>query len=104
VLEEDERNDNDFVPISTDGWEIGEYYWDSTDEDDDPDYDPHEHLECLLIMKNRSEKYYLVRDFSDISEINEINALLRSQFDNPLSKNEHLILKSNYNGQLMNII
>jgi hypothetical protein len=74
VLKEDERNDDDFVPISTDGWEIGEDYWDLVDEDDDPDYDPHEHIERRLIVKNRSEKYHPVHDFSDISEINEINA------------------------------
>jgi hypothetical protein len=59
VLEEEERNNDgeggdNFVPISTDGWEIGEDYWDSTDEDDDPNYDHHEHIECLLIVKNRS--------------------------------------------------
>jgi hypothetical protein len=61
VLEEEERNDDDegdddFVLISTDGQEIGEDYWDSTDEDDDLYYDLHEHIECRLIVKNRSEK------------------------------------------------
>jgi hypothetical protein len=61
------------VPISTDEWEIGEDYWDSADEDDDPNYDPYEHIERRLIMTNKSEKYHPVRDFSDISEINEIN-------------------------------
>jgi hypothetical protein len=60
VLVEEERNDDgkgdaDFVPISTDGWVIGEDYWDSTDEDDDPNYDPHEYIERRLIMKNRSK-------------------------------------------------
>jgi hypothetical protein len=74
VLEEDERNDDDFVPISTDGWEFGEDYWDSTNKDDDSDYDPHKHIERRLIVKNRSEKHHPVRDFSDISEMNEINA------------------------------
>jgi hypothetical protein len=74
VLEEEERNDDgegddDFVPILTDGWDIGEDYYDSADEDDDPDYDPHEYIERRLIV-NRSEKHHLVRDFSDISEIN----------------------------------
>jgi hypothetical protein len=59
-----------------------------TDGDDDLDYDPHEYIERRLIMKNRSKKYHLVRDFSDISEINEINAPSQSQFDNPLSKNQ----------------
>jgi hypothetical protein len=68
VLEEDEQNDDDFVLILTVGWEIGEDYWDSADEDDEPDYDPHEHIERWLIVKNRSEKHHLVRDFSDISE------------------------------------
>jgi hypothetical protein len=38
-------------------------------------------------VKNRSEKHHLIRDFSDISEINEINAPSRSQFDNPLLEN-----------------
>jgi hypothetical protein len=51
VLDEDERNNDDFVSISTDGWEIGEDYWDSADEDDDPDYDLHEHIERRLIVK-----------------------------------------------------
>jgi hypothetical protein len=87
VLEEEEQNDDDFVPISTDGWEIEEDYWDSADKDDDPDYDPHEHIEHRLIVKNKSKKYHLVRDFSDISEINEINASSQSQFDNPLPEN-----------------
>jgi hypothetical protein len=78
VLEEEERNDDgegddDFVSISTDRWEIGEDYWDSADEDDELDYDPHEHIEHQMIVKNKSEKYHLIRDFSDISEINEIN-------------------------------
>jgi hypothetical protein len=88
VLEEEKRNDDDFVLILPDGWEIGEDYWDSADEDDDPDYDPHEHIERQLIVKNRSEKYHPVRDFSDISKINEINAPSQSQFDNPLSENQ----------------
>jgi hypothetical protein len=74
VLEEDERNNDDFVSISTNGWEIGEDYKDSANEDDDPDYDLHEHIERRLIVKNRSEKYHPVRDFSDIFEINKINA------------------------------
>jgi hypothetical protein len=74
VLEKDERNDDDFVLISTDRWEIGEDYWDSTDEDDDLDYDLHEHIKRRLIVKNRSEKHHPVRDFSDIFEMNEINA------------------------------
>jgi hypothetical protein len=74
VLEEEERNNDDFVSISTDGWEIGEDYWDSADEDGDPDYDPHEHIVRQLIVKNRSEKHHPVCDFSDISEIIEINA------------------------------
>jgi hypothetical protein len=39
-------------------------------------------------VKNRSEKYHLVCDFSDIFEINEINAHSQSQFDNPLSDNQ----------------
>jgi hypothetical protein len=84
VLEKEERNDDDFVPISIDGWRIEEDYWDSADEDDDPDYDPHEHIERRLIVKNRSSKHHLVRDFSDISQINEINASSQSQFDNLL--------------------
>jgi hypothetical protein len=91
VLVEEERNnegDDDFVPISTDGWEIGEDYWDSADEDNDPNYDSHEHIECRLIVKNISEKYHSVCDFSDISEINEINTPSQSQFDNPLSENQ----------------
>jgi hypothetical protein len=72
VLVEEERNDdgegdNDFVSISIDGWEIGEDYWDSADEDDDPDYDPHEYIERRLIVKNRSEKHHLVCEFSDIN-------------------------------------
>jgi hypothetical protein len=74
VLEEDERNNDDFVSISTDGWGIGEDYMDSTDEDDYPNYDPREHIKRRLIVKNRSKKHHPVRDFSDISEINEINA------------------------------
>jgi hypothetical protein len=41
-----------------------------------------------LIVKNRSEKYHPVRDFSNIFEINEINAPSQSQFDNSLSKNQ----------------
>jgi hypothetical protein len=92
VLEEEEQNDDDegdddFVPIITDGWEIGEDYWDSADENDDPDYDPYKHTKRQLIVKNRLEKYHLVRDFSDISEINEIDAPSQSQFDNSLSEN-----------------
>jgi hypothetical protein len=91
VLLKDERNDDsegddNFVPISTDGWEIREYYWDSVDEDDNPYYDPHEHIERRLIMKNRSEKHHSVHDFSDIFEINKINAPSQSQFDNLLSE------------------
>jgi hypothetical protein len=82
VLEEDERNDDDFVSISTDEWEIGEDYWDSADEYDDPNYDPHEHIKRRFIVKNRSKKHHPVRDFSDISEINEINAPSQSQFKN----------------------
>jgi hypothetical protein len=93
VLEEEERNDDgegddDFVSISTDRWEIGEDYWDSIDEDDELDYDPHEHIEHRLIVKNKSEKHHLIRDFSDISEINEINDSSQLQFDNPLSENQ----------------
>jgi hypothetical protein len=53
MLEEEKRNDDDFVPILTDVWEIGENYWDSANEDDNPDYDPHEHIERQLIVKNR---------------------------------------------------
>jgi hypothetical protein len=83
VLVEEERNDDgkgddDFVPISTDGWEIEEDYWDSTDKNDDPNYDPHKHIERRLIVKKRSKMYHPVRDVSDISEINEINAPLQS--------------------------
>jgi hypothetical protein len=37
-------------------------------------------------MKNRSKKYHSVHDFSDIFEINEINAPSQSQFDNLLSE------------------
>jgi hypothetical protein len=66
VLEEKERNDDDFVSISTDGWEIGEDYWDSADENDDPDYDAQKYIERQLIVKNRSEKYHPVCDFSVI--------------------------------------
>jgi hypothetical protein len=53
VLEEEEQNDDDFVPILTDEWEIRQDYWDSADEDDDPDYDPHEHIKRQLIVKNK---------------------------------------------------
>jgi hypothetical protein len=65
VLEKDERSDDDFISISTDGWEIEEDYWDSADEDDDPYYDPHEYIERRLIMKHKSKKYNPVCDFSD---------------------------------------
>jgi hypothetical protein len=63
VLEKNERNDDgecddDFVSISTDGWEIEEDYWESVDENDDPDYDPHERIERRKIVKNRSEKHH----------------------------------------------
>jgi hypothetical protein len=52
VLEEDkQKGDDDFVLILTDGWKIGEDYWDSTDEDDDSDYDPHEYVERRLFIK-----------------------------------------------------
>jgi hypothetical protein len=53
-------------------------YLPSVDEVYNLDYDPHEHIKCQLIMKNWSEKYYLVRNFSDISEINEINTSSQS--------------------------
>jgi hypothetical protein len=83
VLEEDEQNDGDegdmiFLLILTDRWEIEEDYWDSADEDDDPDYDPHKYIERRMIMKNISKKYHSVRDFSNISVINEINAQSQS--------------------------
>jgi hypothetical protein len=35
-----------------------------------------------------SEKHHSVRNFSDISEINEINILSQVQFDNLLSENQ----------------
>jgi hypothetical protein len=61
-------------PFLTDRREIEEDYWDSIDEDDDP----HEHIECRLIVKNKSEKHHLIHDCSYISEINKINAQSQS--------------------------
>jgi hypothetical protein len=92
VLEEDEQNDDNegddnFVLISTDKCEIEEDCWDLANEDDDSDYYPHEHIEYRTIVKNKLEEHYLVCDFSDISEINKINALSQLQFNNMLLEN-----------------
>jgi hypothetical protein len=37
-------DDEDFIPFIRNRWHIGEDYYDSADEDDDPDYDPNEHI------------------------------------------------------------
>jgi hypothetical protein len=85
--EEGNDDDEDFISFACEGWEVGEDYWDSTDEDDDLDYDSNEHIEQRMIVKGRSEKYHPVRDFSDVSKINEINISSQAQLDNPLSEN-----------------
>jgi hypothetical protein len=73
---EGNNNDKDFVLITMEGLNIGEDYWDSTEEDDDdPNYDMNEHIEQHMIVKGGSE-------------INEINVSSRVQLDNPLSENQ----------------
>jgi hypothetical protein len=86
---EEERNDDDedFVSITREGCELGEDFWDSADEDDDPDYDLNEHIEQHMVVKGRSEKHHPIRNFSDISEINKINTPSQVQLDNPLAEN-----------------
>jgi hypothetical protein len=86
---EEERNDDDedFIPFTCEGWKVEEDYWDSTDKDDDSDYDPNEHIEQRVIVKGSSEKHHPTRDFSDVSKINQINILSQVQLDNALSEN-----------------
>jgi hypothetical protein len=46
AMEEEENDDDEnFIPFACEGWKVGEDYWDSADEDDDSDYDPNEHIE-----------------------------------------------------------
>jgi hypothetical protein len=43
VMEEEGNDDDeDFIPIIREGWELREDYWHSTDKHDDSDYDPNE--------------------------------------------------------------
>jgi hypothetical protein len=57
VMEEEGNDDDeDFIPFACEGWEVGEDYWDSADENGDPDYDPNEHIEQHVIVKDRSKK------------------------------------------------
>jgi hypothetical protein len=86
--EEGNDDDEDFLSFACEEWEVGEDYWNLTDENDDPDYDPNEHIEQRVIVKGRSEKHHPIRDFSDVSKINEINIPSRVQLDNPLSENQ----------------
>jgi hypothetical protein len=81
-------DDEDFIPFACERWKVGDDYWDSVDEDDDSNYDLNEHIEQRVIVKGRSKKYHPMRDFSDVSEINEINISSRVQLDNPLSENQ----------------
>jgi hypothetical protein len=91
--EEGNDDDEDFIPFACEEWEVREDYWDSADKDDDPNYDLNEHIEKCVIVKGRSEKYHPVLDFSDVSEISEINISSRVQLDNPLLENRTFNLK-----------